>query len=72
MSRDSDIVDPSGWLEYRRRLAYDRFVVRQRLKRRAARDKPCPRCGEFCQSAPHFRVGFEPARRRRAPKCPKG
>lgn len=40
-----------------------------RERRRAAKGKPCPRCGEFCQSAPHFRVGFEPGRRRLAPKC---
>ena len=42
-----------------------------RERREAAKGKPCPRCGEFCQSAPHFRVGFEPGRRRRAPKCSK-
>lgn len=63
------MTDESGWLEYKHRLENDRAALRMRLKRKAARDKPCPRCGEMCRDAPHFKVGFSPAVRRAASAC---
>ena len=62
---DQGGLDASGWIAYRRRLAADRA----REARRAARGRPCPWCGAMCRDAPHFRAGYTPAKRRRAPAC---
>ena len=50
-------------------LSGENAAAVMRERRRRAKGKPCPRCGAFCRDAPHFRVGFEPGRRRRAPEC---